>query len=151
MTVSEQQRQADLVSAGIIRAFFLASLMLILVICHIYGEKIQIGLDEEQRVIIRTVLYIVAITTLPLMKFFRHISLRLGKDKKTVKARYLLTTTMMMIIAESIAIYGFAMFVLGDNYNTLYIFTMISALAMFLHRPNPLEYKTLCEQAPTKN
>ena len=151
MTISNQQRQADLVSAGIIRAVSLASLMLILVVCHIYGEKIQIGLDEEQRVIIRTVLYIVAITTLPLMKFFRHVTLRLGKNEKTVKARYLLTTTMMMIIAESIAIYGFVMFVLGDNYNTLYIFTMISALAMFLHRPDPLEYKTLCEQTSTKN
>ncbi|NOQ64999.1 MAG: hypothetical protein GQ582_10865 [Methyloprofundus sp.] len=143
MSISEQQIQSDLVSAGLIRAVALASLMLILVICHIYGEKIQLGLDESLRVKIRTALYIVAIIMLPLIKFARHVLLRLQKETKPPKSRYLLTISVCMMIAESIALFGFAMYILGDSYNTLYIFTMISALAMFLHRPDKLEYKAL--------
>lgn len=148
MTTSERQLQSDLVSAGIIRAISLISLMGLLVICHIYAEKIQLGLVEQQRVIIRTVLYVVAIMTFPLMKFIRHVMLRLNQRKnsnRSVKSRYRLTIIVSMLVAESIGLYGLIMYVLGDSYNTLYIFIMMSALAMFLYKPNLQEYKGLLE------
>lgn len=145
MAISEQQLQTDLLSAGIIRAVSLMSLMALLVICHIYVDEIQIGLDESQRITIRTVLYVVAILTFPVMKFVRHVMLRLHRNEKSPKSRYFLAILISMIISESIGIYGFIMYVLGDSYNTLYIFIMLSALAMFLHRPDKEEYKTLFE------
>lgn len=145
MAISEQQLQSDLVTAGIIRAVSLMSLMALLVICHIYADTIQIGLDEQQRIIIRTVLYVVAILTFPVLKFTRHVMLRLQRNKKSPKSRYLLAITVTMVISESIGIYGFVMYVLGDSYNTLYILTMLSALAMFLHKPDKEEYKALFE------
>ena len=145
MAISEQQLQSDLVTAGIIRAASLMSLMALLVICHIYADKIQIGMNEQQRIIIRTVLYVVAILTFPVMKFVRHVMLRLQRNEKSPKSRYLLAITITMIISESIGIYGFIMYVLGDSYNTLYIFIMLSALAMFLHKPDKEEYKALFE------
>lgn len=148
MVISEQQLQTDLVTAGIIRVASLMSLMALLVICHIYAEQIQIGLGEQQRVVIRTILYVVAILTFPMMKFVRHVTLRLQKNNKPPKSRYLLAITVSMLISESIGIYGFIMYVLGDSYNTLYIFTMLSALAMFLYRPDKEEYKALFESAP---
>ncbi|MCK5354639.1 MAG: hypothetical protein KAJ63_05940 [Methyloprofundus sp.] len=148
MAISEQQLQTDLMTAGIIRAASLMSLMALLVICHIYAEQIQIGLDEQQRVVIRTILYVVAILTFPMMKFVRHVTLRLQKNDKPPKFRYLLAITVSMLISESIGIYGFIMYVLGDSYNTLYIFTMLSALAMFLYRPDKEEYKALFESSP---
>jgi len=32
---------------------------------------------------------------------------------------------------------------LGDGYNTLYIFTTLGALGIFLHRPREQEYKQI--------
>ena len=145
MAISEQQLQTDLVTAGIIRAASLMSLMTMLVICHIYAEKIQIDLDEQLRITIRTILYVVTILTFPILKFVRHVMLRLQKNNTPPKSRYLLAITVTMLIAESMGIFGFVMYVLGDSYNTLYIFTMLSALAMFLHKPNKEEYKEIFE------
>ena len=153
MAISEQQLQSDLLSAGIIRAVSLMSLIALVAICHIYADKIQIGLDEQQRIVIRTVLYIVAIMTFPLMKFIRHVLLRLNhtmSSDKSPKSRYMLTIVVSMLVAESIGIYGFVMYILGDSYNTLYIFIMLSALAMFLYKPDQQEYKALVESLEAK-
>jgi len=154
MAISEQQLQSDLLSAGVIRAVGLMSLIALVAVCHIYADKIQIGLDEQQRIVIRTILYIVAITTFPVMKFVRHVLLRLNQTmsgNKSPKSRYMLTIIISMLVAESIGIYGFVMYILGDSYNTLYIFIMLSALAMFLYKPNQQEYKTLVESLEAKS
>lgn len=154
MTLSEQQLQSDLLMAGVIRALALMSLIAVVVICHTYGNKIQLGMDEQQRILIRTLLYIVAITTFPIMKFMRHVLLRLNqtaKGNKTAKSRYLVTNFVSMTVAVSIEIYGFAMFILGDSFNTLYIFTLLSALAMYLYRPKIEEYQAIIESITTKS
>ncbi len=153
MAISEQQLQSDLLAAGIIRAAGLMSLMALLAVCHIYADKIQLGMEEQQRIIIRSILYVVAIVTFPVMKFVRHVMLRLNQttsSEKTPKSRYMLTITVLMLVAESIGIYGFVMYILGDSYNTLYIFVMLSALAMFLYKPNLQEYKALVESLEEK-
>ncbi|MCK5870738.1 hypothetical protein BMR07_11575 [Methylococcaceae bacterium CS1] len=150
MAISEQQLQSDLLLAGASRAVALVSLIVLVVICHIYSDKIQIGMEEQQRVLIRTVLYVVAITTFPLMKFMRHVLLRLNqttKSSSTSKSRYMLTIAISMLVAESIGIYGFVMYLLGDSFNTLYIFTGLSALAMYLYKPKIEEYRTIIESA----
>ncbi|OQK16360.1 hypothetical protein AU255_00135 [Methyloprofundus sedimenti] len=149
MAISEQQLQADLLAAGVIRAVALMSLIALVAICHIYGDKIQIGMDEQSRIFIRTVLYVVAIMTFPVMKFIRHVLVRLNQTAKgnsTPKSRYSVTIIISMAIAESIAMYGFAMYVLGDGYNTLYIFTILSALAMYIYKPKVEEYQTIVER-----
>ena len=154
MAISEQQLQSDLLSAGVIRAVGLMSLIALVAVCHIYADKIQIGLDEQQRIVIRTILYIVAITTFPVMKFVRHVLLRLNQTmsgNKSPKSRYMLTIIISMLVAESIGIYGFVMYILGDSYNTLYIFIMLSALAMFLYKPDQQEYKMLVESLEAKS
>ena len=154
MTLSEQQLQADLLMAGVIRAIALMSLMALVAICHIYADKIQIGMDEQSRVFIRTVLYVVAITIFPVMKFIRHVLLRLNQTAKgnsTPKSRYLVTIIISMAVAVSIGIYGFAMFVLGDSFNTLYIFTILSALAIYLYQPKIEEYRAIVESIAAKS
>ena len=148
MGISEQQLQSDLLLAGVIRALALLSLIALVVISNIYSDKIQLAMDEQQRVLIRTVLYVVAIMTFPIMKFLRHVLLRLNQKatgNSTPKSRYLLTIIISMAVAESIGIYGFVMFVLGDSYNTLYIFIGLSALAMFLYKPKAEEYRAIIE------
>ncbi len=153
MAISEQQLQSDLLSAGIIRAVGLLSLIAIIVVCHYYADKIQLGIDEPQRVIIRTILYVVAILTFPVMKFIRHVLLRLNQTSsgdKSPKVRYRMTIIVSMLVAEGIGLYGLIMFILGDSYNTLYIFMMLSALAMYLYRPDPQEYRALVERLEAK-
>lgn len=145
MAISEQQLQSDLLSAGMIRAVGLISLIALVAVCHLYADTLQIGMDEQQRIVIRTVFYVLAIITFLVLKFVRHVMLRWQRDKKTAKSRYILAISVTMIISESIGIYGFIMFILGDSYNSLYIFIMLSALAMFLHKPDPQEYKALIE------
>jgi len=48
-------------------------------------------------------------------------------------------------LIESVGIFGFVMFILGDNFNTLYIFSGLSALGMFLYRPQMDEYARIIE------
>ena len=154
MTLSEQQLQADLLIAGIIRALALLGLITLVAICHFYGDRIQIGMDEQQRVLIRTILYVVAITTFPIMKFIRHVLLRLNqtaKGNKSAKSRYLVTIIVSMAISASIGLYGFAMYILGDSFNTLYIFSMLSALAMYIYKPKAEEYRAIIESIATKS
>jgi hypothetical protein len=55
------------------------------------------------------------------------------------------TTAMIVSLAlsESIGIYGLVLFLLGDSFQTLYIFISISALAMFFYRPKREDLETL--------
>ncbi|BCG65060.1 MAG: hypothetical protein methR_P2873 [Methyloprofundus sp.] len=148
MVTSEQQLQADLLLAGIIRAIGLMSLLAMVAVCHIYAQQIQLGFDEQDRIWIRSVLYVVAITTFPVMKFVRHVLLRLNQTMSgdlSPKFRYLITIVVSMLVAESIGLYGFIMYILGDSFNTLYIFIVLSALAMFLYRPQIDEYRLVVE------
>jgi len=48
-----------------------------------------------------------------------------------------------LALSESIGLYGFVLFLLGDGFRTLYIFVGISALALFFYRPKREEIETL--------
>jgi hypothetical protein len=61
------------------------------------------------------------------------------------KKRYLVTVIVSMSLIESVGIFGFVMFILGDNFNTLFIFSGLSALGMFLYRPKLDEYARIVE------
>jgi len=61
------------------------------------------------------------------------------------KRRYLVTIIVSMSLIESVGIFGFVMFMLGDNFNTLYIFSGLSALGLFLYRPKVNEYAKIVE------
>jgi hypothetical protein len=148
MIISKQQLQTDLLLAGIIRAMGLISLLAMVAVCHIYGQQIQLGFDEQDRVWIRSILYVVAIITFPVMKFVRHVLLRLNQTMPgdlAPKFRYLITIIVSMLVAESVGLYGLIMYILGDSFNTLYIFIALSALVMFLYRPQIDEYRLVVE------
>lgn len=54
-----------------------------------------------------------------------------------------------LALSESIGIYGFVLFLLGDSFGTLHIFVGISALAMFFYRPKREELETLAMREPS--
>ena len=146
--VEPVQLKSDLFLPWLIQGVMLASLVVYVIVCITLGNQIQQPLPEAQRVLIRTILYVVAIVTFPVTNLLRYIQLRLnqtmpfsGIDPEVeAKKRYLVTVIVSMSLIESVGIFGFVMFVLGDNFNTLYIFTGLSALGLFLYRPKVHEY-----------
>lgn len=52
-----------------------------------------------------------------------------------------------LALSESIAIYGLVLFFLGDDYQSLYLFVGISAIAMFFYRPKKEELEELIRAA----
>ena len=118
------------------------------IICQVLGTDIQINIAEEQRVFIRTVLYVMAIILFPLVNLLRHILLRLNQTmpgNNPAKNRYLMTTIITISLIEVVGFFGFVMFILGDEFNTLYIFSVLGALGLFIHRPREQEYKQIIE------
>lgn len=140
--------KSDLTLHWIFVGMMVCMLVVYNIICHTLGTEIQINIAEEQRIFIRTVLYVIAIILFPLVNLLRHILLRLNQTMpgdNPAKNRYLLTTIITISLIEVVGFFGFVMFILGDEFNTLYIFSMLGALGLFLHRPREQEYKHIIE------
>ena len=156
--VKLEQLKADLMMPWVIQGIMLVTLAAFLIVCIAFGDRIQQPLPEAQRVLIRTILYVVAIVTFPMTNLLRHIQLRLNQTMPYSKAapisvakkRYLVTVIVSMSLIESVGIFGFVMFILGDNFNTLFIFSGLSALGMFLYRPKLDEFAGIVEALTTQ-
>lgn len=146
----------DLRLAWVITAAALFCLCGYVLIAHFLKADLQsqLALEETQRVVLRSVLYALAIATLPLTNLIRHIAIRLNQTmpgNTPAKKRYLVTVTVSMALVESVGLYGLIMFMLGDDFNTLYIFISMSALGMVLYRPKPMEYRAIVEALAAQN
>lgn len=140
---------SDLTMHWLVVGFMAALLLGYIVFCHTpQGAALQQPLADQDRILLRTILYVAAIVTMPLTNLIRHIQLRLNQTMpgdKSAKSRYLLTVIVSMTLIESIGAYGLIMYLLGDGYNTLHIFTIVSALGMYLYRPKVSEYESIVE------
>jgi len=131
-----------------ILAIMLSLLISFNVLSHLSVVALAINLSIDQRVFIRTILYILAIILFPLVNLLRYILLRLNQTipgEMPAARRYLITITLTQVLMEVIGSFGFVMFLLGDGYNTLYIFTLLGALGIFLHRPKQGEYQQISQ------
>ncbi len=143
-----KQLKSDLKLHWVIVGIMLCLLFSYNIICHIFGSEIQIMVAEDQRILIRTIFYIIAIILFPLVNLLRHILLRLNQTMpgdNPAKNRYLVTIIVTMTLIEIVGIFGPVMYVLGDGYNTLYIFSVMGALGIFLQRPKVEEYSQIIE------
>ncbi|MDO9161415.1 MAG: hypothetical protein Q8N35_02505 [Methylococcaceae bacterium] len=140
---------SDLTMHWLVVGFMAALLLGYIVFCHTpQGAALQQPLAEHERILLRTILYVAAIVTMPITNLIRHIQLRLNQTmpgNKSAKSRYLLTVIVSMTLIESIGAYGLIMYLLGDGYNTLHIFIIVSALGMYLYRPKVSEYESIVE------
>ncbi|MFZ2725334.1 MAG: hypothetical protein WAX77_03685 [Methylococcaceae bacterium] len=145
----QQTQNNPLLLAQIYLGAIALTIIVYLGLCHYFNEALQQPIVEAERVWVRTGLYIVAIITFPMTNLVRHIQLRLNEtmpfDNKdallVAKQRYLITLIVSLSLIESIAVFGFIMFILGDGFNTLYIFEILAALGLFLYRPKIAEYQ----------
>ncbi len=145
---SHKQEKSELTIHWVIVGIMLTMLITYNIICHTIGTDIRINLAEEQRVFIRSIFYVIAIILFPLSNLLRHILLRLNQTMpgdNPAKNRYLMTTIITLVTIEIVGMFGFIMFMLGDEYNSLYIFSVLGALGLFLHRPREQEYRQIIE------
>ena len=146
--IKRNKLQADLLLAWIVLVIMLLMLAGLVFICHYSSDDIRLVVGAEPPVLIRTILYFVAIATFPVTNLIRHIMLRLNQTMPgatTAKSRYFLTVLISMSFSETLGIYGFILFIIGDDFHTLYIFSTLCVLALFLYRPKVDEYWTVVD------
>ncbi len=154
MTDQNLSTQSQLRAHWLVLGFLLILLIAYNVVCHVWGAALRINLDEAQREICRSVFYALAIILFPLTNLLRFILVRLNQTMpgdKSAKQRYFFTTTVALLLIETVAVFGFVMFILGDDFNTLYIFSVLGALGLFLHRPKVHELEAIDEALSAKN
>ncbi len=146
---SSGQAKAVFKLLWLLMALILLTLLAYLFVSEYYWEKIRVfQISQDRLVWIRTILYVLAIIAFPITNLMRFIMVRLNQTmpgEASAKQRYFVTVLVSMISAGTIGMFGFIMFVLGDDYNTLYIFCVLSALAVFLYRPKMEEYLSIVE------
>lgn len=116
---------------------------------QVIAQNYNLAWDESQRVVVRTSLYVLAIVLFPFTNVLRHVLLRLDctmPGDKSAERRYLSTVWVCLLLIESVASFGVVMKILGDDFNTFYIFVVLGALGLFLYRPKSHEL-ALIEQA----
>ncbi len=145
---------ADLIPHWLLSAGFLVLLITYNIICQFWGSEIRMNLDEVQRIPIRSILYGISIILFPVIKLLRHVMVKLNQTMpgdKPAKQRYFFTVAISLLLIETVGGFGFLMYMLGDNLNTLYIFSGLAALGIFLHMPKFNEYLAICESLHIKN
>lgn len=147
--MSEQKQiNSDLTWHWVYTGLMLALLLAYNIFCHFTEMEIQNIVTEDSRILIRSILYGVAIILFPVVTLLRHILLRLNQTMpgdKLAKSRYLFTIITTLTLISIVGLFGLVMFVLGDGYNTLYVFSVLGILGVFLHKPNQQEYQQIIE------
>lgn len=132
------------------------SLGIYIVVANIAGDKIKTQeLPPDVFVMLRNILYVIALIELAIIPFIKKITLKSikspqnpsqnipGTSNHPATAKYATVMIISLAIAESIAIYGLVLFFLGKDSQSLYLLTAISAMAMLIHRPKMEELEQL--------
>jgi len=127
-------------------------LLLLFSMTYAHFYSVQNPLSEHERIVWRTIFYILTLLMLPLTNLLRHIFLRLNQTmpllenanlEKTLKTRYTLTVSVSMLLVLTIGSFGATIFYFGDGFNTLHILTGVAGLGVFLYRPKLDEYQQI--------
>ena len=150
--------EKQLLILWIIWASMVGSLLIYVFICHQCGDQIRRTASPNFPLdLMRNILYGIAIFTVFLIHILRKsmLTARSGgsgpmslkslllSNQPSFLAKYTTAVIVSLVLSESIGIYGFVLFLLGDDFRTLYIFIGISGLAVFFYRPKREELETL--------
>jgi hypothetical protein len=149
-----------LIFPWLITALILTLLSSSFIFVHFYGAVFQQPLAESDRLLWRTIFYILAILLLPLTNLLRHIFLRLNQTmplleganlEKTAQIRYALTVAISQSMMLLIGGLGGIIFYFGDAINSFRILTGLAMLGAFLYRPKNAEYQHIIESLTEEN
>jgi uncharacterized integral membrane protein len=142
----------------VIWAAMLGSLLIYIFICHQLGEGFM-GTERTELPIglLRKIFFGVTAAELIMTYYLRRFMLK-GRpsvasintargsstlDQPPFIGHYSSVVIISLAFSESIGIYGFVLFLLGDSFQTLYTFIAVSALAMLFYRPKREELNKL--------
>jgi hypothetical protein len=137
----------------------LGSLFIYIVVCHLLGEEMQGNFAESGFAfeLFRNILYGMAAAELIMSYYLRKFMLKgrssiaqanMSGRSSTLNqppfvGQYTAIVIISLAIADSIGIYGLVLFLMGSDFKTLYIFIVVSALAMLFYRPKREELDKL--------
>ncbi len=139
-----KQFKADLIVTRVVFAAMLMMPIIYIAICA--SMERGPAIPAEPPIMLRTILYFVAIAAFPFINLIRHIMLRLNQTMPgdtPAKSRYFTTVAVSLVLSEAIAIMGLLLYFQGDEFNTLLIFSLLSLLSMALYRPKIGEYSEI--------
>jgi len=143
-TEEKESSGKSLLSIWIIWASMLVSLVIYVLVCHLFGEEIKSGVSPDLPVsLIKSVLIAVSAIEIVIAWFLRRFMLTTRKPLEASQAveRYAVAVVISLAISESIAVYGLILFFIGEDFPTLYSFTAVSAAAMIFYRPKADEFE----------
>ncbi|MDB9823022.1 hypothetical protein OAC89_04900 [Deltaproteobacteria bacterium] len=158
--------EKGLLTLWIIWAAIMVSLFIYVFICHQFGNEIRGGMNQDIPLpLFRNIFYAIALITLFAAHFFKRFMLAVKSSSALAKAlkpapnaeqspllaKYSTALIVSLALSESIGIYGFVLFLLGDGMQTLYTFIVISALSIYYHRPKREELEALAIAMKTEN
>lgn len=160
--LEEQEKEAinkGMFTLWVIWGAMLGSLLIYILICHQLGEEMRGSFVESgfPFKLFRNILYGVVAVELLMIYYLRKFILKgrpnaakadIPGRSSTLKqlpfvGQYTAIVIISLAIADSIGIYGFVLFLLGDSFKTLYTFIVVSALAMIFYRPKREELEQL--------
>lgn len=129
----------------------LASLGIYFVLGHTVIAKIKMtAMSPDEFVILRNAIYVVALIELAIIPLLRKTMLKAPLKGTQNPAfthptlgKYNTVTVVSLAISESIAIYSILLLLLGGDFQSFYILTAISAVAMIVFRPKVEEVEKL--------
>ena len=127
----------------------LGTLGVYVILGGLFNDEIEISISPESLKLITMMFYFIGVVEIAGAYVLRRFMLSL-QDKgvapksgqqssvfnpSSTLAKYFPAVFISLAISESIAIFGLVLFFLGKSLPTFLIFTLISAIAMFIYRP----------------
>jgi hypothetical protein len=154
----KEQLKKRMLTLKIVWGFSMAALALYVVVCHqiaLLDESRDMGFDGTTLLIIKSTLAVVAVWSLVVAHFMRKFMLtdwRKGPKSKFIQrmfmpktqlftsssqaaAKYTAATIFPIAFSESVGIFGLVLFFMSGEFITLYIFVIVSAIALYFFRP----------------
>lgn len=146
--ITKKEVSKSLLVLNIIWAAILVSLAIYLFIGHIIAADLQTSMDVQTYTIIKFVFFILAFVILISTRFVKKFFLSSAKvqteqtsslNQNPILQKYTVAMIITWALSETIGIFGLILFLLGKSSMDFYILIMISAVAMFINRPNKEE------------
>ena len=166
MIPGEKKNDKNILTLWIIWVAMIGSLAMYIIICHLMGDEISRNAKSDLPIdMMRRILSLIAAIELLIAYYLRKFMLSgrikslgmtpTGSNAITSKqpphiARYTIAMIISLALSESIGIYGLLLFLLGDNFNTLYTFIGVAAFAMYFFRPKGYEIEMLAKTYLTR-
>ena len=156
-----QKQELDQIDKGwtkimVIWVALLSSLVFYLVICKAVENQVVISMDASQLEVIKYALFIMSALTLACAYLLRKILM--GKITRPVQGgafqsdthpavgKYLMIIIIVMVLSESVGIYGMVLFFISKDAMSLYQRMILSAAAMVVFRPKKEELIEVAEK-----